>query len=1146
MTRRSDRSTPRLRVEPLEARVVPAASVYNPQPFDSVRIGSLPDDWQSWNTSSIASFGASNLVSLSGAQSLASSGTNFAPVRAWWSTVFPSNFGVQATYLADATGKLQLFARGSNLNSAQASYYAVNLSASGIDLVRVSQGHEAVLSSVRFPSPASQWLQASLLPEGDRLSVEIYRADTGQYLGSNGAWQATPTLAIQLNDGAIRADGLVGVSRPTGTSGKVWIDDFGVVTPNVVTSTTASASVPPVVVNANSGSSSASGVQENFDSSGVGSLPAGWAQWSSSEAPNRFAVAGSGGFSLRGLASMGMSNTASRAWYDSSLASDVQVSASIYLDTLIPAQVFARGTNLNTSTPTYYSASVTRDLTVQLLRTVNGQTTVLGSLRSATYVSDKWVRLTLTAVGDRLRVQLQRLDTNQYLTPSGAWQAAAVTAIEVQDGSIRGDGRVGVARSALYYGNVVFDNFQAGPLTGDTQPPSVSIDLPGQTLSGTTRVSVSATDSSGIERVEFSVDGTVVKTINNAPFVWDFDTLGIANGTHTLTVKAIDRAGNSAATTRTFQVQNTSVAPPGIPRHYSHIRIAQLAYHGNPLGAYEQQLLRDSVDLVIPYTGYLDRINQTAPNTPQLIYTNASNLYLSLLTDWLNYADRVGASRESAFYHVSQATQWTGGSPSSQPVNWFWNVQRTGTYLTELARGSSAGFSLGGIGESTNVGYPDKFRELNFNVRTAPSSFYSYVVEYVSAVDANGNPTAWKRLTINSDSTAALRASGRMTFDPPADWKAAVLNGSTDRLFYVRVRNTSFANGPVVRSILGRDYAGANGGSTGVIPAFDSNADRDGDGYLNDSEYQRRAAGKDARFVYESRLFYPYYGQQRFVSNPASSAYQNWVVDYHTRLLKATPLADGLFVDNSAGALPLDGAQVIEPTSSYTADYASMLGNLNRRIAPKWVIANTAGSGSETTQVARQVPGTLEEFALRPLATNWTRFEDVAELVRARQAANPAGYLILDSLPSGGSPTDPRTQIATLAYYYLLGNPDTTFLMFNGGFGPATPWQEHWSPAAAYNVGQPQGTWSNFATGNDPTNASLTYKVMQRRYSNALVLYKPLSFSPAGGTGTLADGTATTHQLDGNYRQLRADGTLGPVTRSVTLRNGEGAILIRA
>ena len=84
-----------------------------------------------------------------------------------------------------------------------------------------------------------------------------------------------------------------------------------------------------------------------------------------------------------------------------------------------------------------------------------------------------------------------------------------------------------------------------------------------------------------------------------------------------------------------------------------------------------------------------------------------------------------------------------------------------------------------------------------------------------------------------------------------------------------------------------------------------------------------------------------------------------------------------------------------------------------------------------------------------------------------------------------------------------------------------------------------------FAQGKDPERTYLDYKVYQRGYDRALVLYKPLSYL-SGRTGTTSDATATVHRLNGNYRELRADGTLGPVVNWVRLRNGEGAIMVRA
>jgi hypothetical protein len=119
-------------------------------------------------------------------------------------------------------------------------------------------------------------------------------------------------------------------------------------------------------------------------------------------------------------------------------------------------------------------------------------------------------------------------------------------------------------------------------------------------------------------------------------------------------------------------------------------------------------------------------------------------------------------------------------------------------------------------------------------------------------------------------------------------------------------------------------------------------------------------------------------------------------------------------------------------------------------------------------------------------------------------------------------------------------------LMFFGGNAPAAPWSQTWIPAVSTNVGAPTGGMTTFATGADPENRSLTYKVYGRSYANALVLYKPRSYAPGVGTGTLNTATATTHELGGNYRVLNGDGSLGPVVTRVTLRNGEGAVLMRA
>jgi hypothetical protein len=841
---------------------------------------------------------------------------------------------------------------------------------------------------------------------------------------------------------------------------------------------------------------------------------------------------------------------AARAWLGTPQEADVTASAALYAASLVPAQVLVRGSGLDTSTPSYYAVSMTRGLQVQLVKVVDGVSTILDQIKSADYVSGQWVRATITARGSTLSVQIFRLDKAMYLNGLGQWQTRPAWALAAMDTALTGPGLVGLARSPRYSGAITFDDFRALPVFPDSEAPSVWLAAPATrtTLSGVVKLTANASDNVGVSKVAFYLDGTLRSIATNSPYQWAFDTTGVPNGTHSLAVLAYDDAGNVGKTSLNVTVENNALPQPAIPRHYPHIRIAELAYSGNPMGSFETQLLKNSVDLVIPDTAYLSAINSIAPTTPQLIYGNVSNLYLGLLTDWLAYADAHAISREQAFYHVTQATPFTGTSSSSQPVNWFWAAYRDGTSWTDLtsqARGTlPGGVAFGSRGQSVYLAYPEMFREINLHLGSGASGGWSAALEYVNGVDATGNPTSWGSLTKLTDTTMGLRQSGQITFDPPSSWKPASINGSAP-LYFVRFRTLTSGTAPVANTILGRDYVQAHGTTSGTIPAFDSSADTDHDGYLDNTEYGHRKAGDNARFLYESRVFYGNYGQMRFAANPSNAAFRAWAVNYAVRYLNSHPLADGLFVDNSSGRPRLNGARVRESTSTYAADYGTMLNAIGLTIAPRWVLANTAGGASSADPIIQQNVGYFEEFALRPLAQNYQQFQGLAAEVAHRSTLNsPSPYAILDSLPTGGSPTDPGTQIATLASYYLIADPNTTFLDFFGGYEPSSSWTRHWSPAAAYDIGQPQGAWSVFATGADPSNPALTYRVYQRAYSNALVLYKPLSYADQV-TGLLTRASATTFALGGVYRTLNADGTLGTPVTTVTLANGQGAILIK-
>jgi hypothetical protein len=79
----------------------------------------------------------------------------------------------------------------------------------------------------------------------------------------------------------------------------------------------------------------------------------------------------------------------------------------------------------------------------------------------------------------------------------------------------------------------------------DNTAPSVAFTAPsaGAQLSGVSTLTASASDANGVVRVEFLADGTLVGSDASAPYALDWNTIGIANGSHLLTAKAYDVAG---------------------------------------------------------------------------------------------------------------------------------------------------------------------------------------------------------------------------------------------------------------------------------------------------------------------------------------------------------------------------------------------------------------------------------------------------------------------------------------------------------------------------------------------------------------------------------------------------------------------------
>ena len=1069
------------------------------EPFQRASASGLPGGWSQWNSESAALIhqidGAGTGLGDQGR--LVSSASSVAAGRAWLNTKYSADLEVSAAVYLDTKVPVELLVRGARLNTSTPTYYAASVvRGTEIQLLEVHHGVTTVLGTVKSDEYLSgKWVTLKIRAEGDTLRVYLNRGDTNQYLGADGMWSRTPVAAIEKTDTTIRTGGQVGFARPAGISGDVALDSLRI------------GSVDDGL--------NAYLREERFAGGASGRLPAGWSKHVA-DGPVDFATLGDETLDL----SAGSTGRA-RIWTTQPVPTDVQVTSSIFVDSLTPAGIFARGSNLSTSRPSYYGVTVKRGLEVELFKVVGGQTTVLGHIDTTGWQSGIWIQASLVVKGNQLRVQISRSDTGQYLNANGDWGLSPTWALARSDGSIRTGGLAGLSRGSGVAGDLLFDNFLVNAAPVNLTWPSV---IPTEADKPTT-----------IPAPPGDIDPTPIPAPRPTP--------------------RPDPTPSPIPAPAPLPAPTPLPVPPGdpslpkVPRHYGHIRVAALAYYGTPITAYEQGLLKTSIDLVIPNLSYLDAISKVSPTTPQLVYTNATNLYLGLLTDWLAFADRNRYDREAAFYHVKQATRADGMSASAVPANNFWAVYRGSNVtdwadITSAARSGTSTNRFAEAGEAVVIGNTEKFRELNVNLQSGAAGNWKGNLEYVSAVDANGNPLRWSRLTTLSDSTGGLRHSGQYLFDPPRDWVTATINGSA-RFYYLRVATGVGGTAPVFKTLLGRDYVQQTG-SVGTIPAYDSGADRDGDGYLNDAEYAGRRSGFNARFEYESRLTFPYYGPNRFATNVGSIEFRNWAIDYHRRVLAAQPKASGFFVDNSTGRLPVDPKGLMEAVDKYSDQYGELLGALNKSLGSKWIISNTAGGGASVNSQIRNGVTYLEEFALRPLQANHVMFEDLAATVSYRRQLNGGkAYEILDSLTTQVDLADPRAMTSTLAMYYLLADTDKSFLMINGGKEPNSSWMRHFTGAIHYDVGRPTGAFKQLATGLDPSNRALLYKVYERKYENALVLYKPLSYTK-GVNGTIADNTATVQQLNGSYRVVRHDGTLGPAVRQVSLRNGEGVVLAKA
>ena len=104
--------------------------------------------------------------------------------------------------------------------------------------------------------------------------------------------------------------------------------------------------------------------------------------------------------------------------------------------------------------------------------------------------------------------------------------------------------------------SVTFNNDFVVPAVAVTSPAA------GATLAGVVTMSGTASDNVGVARVEVQVDsGPYQLAVGTTAWTYSLDTRQYANGSHTLTARATDPAGNQASVTRSVTFQGDAVVP---------------------------------------------------------------------------------------------------------------------------------------------------------------------------------------------------------------------------------------------------------------------------------------------------------------------------------------------------------------------------------------------------------------------------------------------------------------------------------------------------------------------------------------------------------------------------------------------------------
>jgi fibronectin type 3 domain-containing protein len=306
----------------------------------------------------------------------------------------------------------------------------------------------------------------------------------------------------------------------------------------------------------------------------------------------------------------------------------------------------------------------------------------------------------------------------------------------------------------------------------DTTPPAAQLTAPAanSTVSGTVTVTATATDASGVTKVEFYVNSKLIGTDTNAPYSFSWDTTPLPNDKHSIAVAAYDTAGNvSPPLGYLVTVQNGDKQAPTAPTALSATAAAYNVVNLNWKAATDN----------IAVTGYsivrdglpIGQVSGATAYTDSTVIANTSYSYQVIAMDAA--ANKSSASTAATVKTPTISDSQAPSTPanlSATPqgiqqvnLNWLASTDNTGVagYNIYRATGTS---SANAQKINSQPLQATSYADTNLSANTT----YAY---YVKAIDGAGNI-----------STASNTATAQTEAMPPPSQRGSTISGTiTDK-----------------------------------------------------------------------------------------------------------------------------------------------------------------------------------------------------------------------------------------------------------------------------------------------------------------------------------------------------------------------------